>query len=46
MADDKEASFLVFRARIRGIFLSFWTSLDILVRYWMVGRVGIEPTTN
>jgi hypothetical protein len=23
-----------------------WTSLDVLERYWMVGRVGIEPTTN
>jgi hypothetical protein len=23
-----------------------WTSVDVLERYWMVGRVGIEPTTN
>ena len=28
------------------ISLMQWTSLDVLERYWMVGRVGIEPTTN
>jgi hypothetical protein len=28
------------------ISLMRWTSLDVLERYWMVGRVGIEPTTN
>ncbi len=28
------------------ISLMQWTSVDVLVRYWMVGRVGIEPTTN
>jgi hypothetical protein len=22
------------------------TFMDVLERYWMVGRVGIEPTTN
>jgi hypothetical protein len=28
------------------ISLMQWTSVDVLERYWMVGRVGIEPTTN
>jgi hypothetical protein len=28
------------------ISLMQWTSMDVLERYWMVGRVGIEPTTN
>ena len=28
------------------ISLMQWTSLDVLERYWMVGRVGIEPPTN
>ena len=28
------------------ISLMQWTSVDVVERYWMVGRVGIEPTTN
>jgi hypothetical protein len=28
------------------ISLMQWTSVDVSEHYWMVGRVGIEPTTN
>ncbi len=32
--------------RFLAIFSPKWTLLDVLERLWMVGRVGIEPTTN
>jgi hypothetical protein len=32
--------------RFLAIIFPQWTFLDVLERPWMVGRVGIEPTTN
>ena len=44
--DQRGATFCLVFWHFSAIFLGFWTSLDVLERYWMVGRVGIEPTTN
>ena len=38
--DERDMSFVPDFWGFRAIFLSFWTSLDALERYWMVGRVA------